>query len=77
MATHSSVLAWEIPWTENPDGLQFMGSQTIGLNCVTKPPPFTYLAVVRAGVVVEGNILLLLAGFSLVLAHRLQCARVQ
>ena len=27
MATHSSVLAWRIPWTEEPDGLQSMGSQ--------------------------------------------------
>ena len=27
MATHSSILAWEIPWTEEPGGLQFMGSQ--------------------------------------------------
>ena len=27
MATHSSILAWEIPWTEEPDGLQSMGSQ--------------------------------------------------
>ena len=27
MATHSSILAWEIPWTEQPSGLQFMGSQ--------------------------------------------------
>ena len=26
MATHSSILAWEIPWTENPGGLQFTGS---------------------------------------------------
>ena len=26
MATHSSVLAWKIPWTEEPDGLQSMGS---------------------------------------------------
>ena len=25
MATHSSILAWEIPWTEEPGGLQFMG----------------------------------------------------
>ena len=25
MATHSSILAWEIPWTEEPDGPQFMG----------------------------------------------------
>ena len=27
MATHSSILAWRIPWTEEPGGLQFMGSQ--------------------------------------------------
>ena len=27
MATHSSILAWKIPWTEEPDGLQSTGSQ--------------------------------------------------
>ena len=27
MAPHSSILAWRIPWTEKPGGLQFMGSQ--------------------------------------------------
>ena len=27
MATHSSILAWEIPWTEEPGGLQSMGLQ--------------------------------------------------
>ncbi|KAM7234546.1 hypothetical protein CapIbe_014704, partial [Capra ibex] len=27
MATHSSILAWEIPWTEEPGGLQFRGWQ--------------------------------------------------
>ena len=27
MATHSSILAWRIPWTEEPDGLQSIGSQ--------------------------------------------------
>ena len=27
MATHSTILAWEIPWTEEPGGLQSMGSQ--------------------------------------------------
>ena len=26
-ASHSSILAWEIPWTENPSGLQSMGSE--------------------------------------------------
>ena len=30
MATHSSILAWKIPWTEEPGRLQFMGSQRIG-----------------------------------------------
>ena len=29
MATHSSVLAWRIPWTEESGGLQFMGSQRV------------------------------------------------
>ena len=29
MTTHSSILAWEIPWTEGPDGLQSMGSQRV------------------------------------------------
>ena len=30
MATHSSILAWISPWTEEPGGLQFMGSQRVG-----------------------------------------------
>ena len=30
MATHSSILAWRIPWTEEPGGLQFMESQRAG-----------------------------------------------
>ena len=30
MATHSSILAWEIPWTKEPGGLQSMGSQKVG-----------------------------------------------
>ena len=30
MAAHSSIAAWEIPWTEEPGGLQSMGSQTVG-----------------------------------------------
>ena len=32
MATHSSILAWEIPWTEDPGKLQSMGSQRVGYN---------------------------------------------
>ena len=30
MATHSSILAWEIPWTEEPGGLQSIGLQRVG-----------------------------------------------
>ena len=32
MATHSSILAWRIPWTEEPGGLQSIGSQRVGHN---------------------------------------------
>ena len=32
MATHSKILAWSIPWTNEPDGLQSMGSQRIRHN---------------------------------------------
>ena len=37
MATHSSILAWEIPWTEEPAGLQSMGLQRVGHHLATKP----------------------------------------
>ena len=30
MATHSSILAWRIPWTEEPGGLQSIGLQRVG-----------------------------------------------
>ena len=36
MATHSSILAWKIPWTEQSGRLQFMGSQRVGHDLVTK-----------------------------------------
>ena len=32
MAIHSSILAWEIPWTEKPGRIQFMGSQRVGFD---------------------------------------------
>ena len=35
MATHSSILAWRIPWTEVPGGLQSMGSQRVGHDWAT------------------------------------------
>ena len=36
MATHSSILTWEIPWKEDPGGLQFMRSQRVGHDLATK-----------------------------------------
>ena len=43
-ATHSSTLAWEIPWTEKPGGLRSMGSQRVRHNFVMKirgDPPYS------------------------------------
>ena len=37
MATHISILAWRIPWTEESGGLQSMGPQRIGHDRVTEP----------------------------------------
>ena len=37
MATYCSILVWRIPWTEEPGRLQFMGSQRVGHDVVTKP----------------------------------------
>ena len=36
MATHSNIIAWEIPWTEEPGRLPSMGSQRVGHNLATK-----------------------------------------
>ena len=40
MATHSSILAWRIPWTEEPDRLKCMGSQES--DAIKPPPPHAY-----------------------------------
>ena len=42
MATHSSILAWRIPWTEEPDGLQSIGSQSVrhDLSDIAQQVPF-------------------------------------
>ena len=43
-ATHSSILAWRIPWTEEPGGLQSMGSQRVGHDSVANIyPVLTFL----------------------------------
>ena len=36
MATHSSILAWQTPWTEKPGGLQSMESQRVGYDLTTE-----------------------------------------
>ena len=46
MAAHSRILAWRIPGTEEPGGLQSMGSQRVGYDLVTKPPPLLLLLLV-------------------------------
>ena len=43
MATQSCILAWRIPWTEEPGGLQSRGSQRVEHNWVTKPQHYHYL----------------------------------
>ena len=44
MATHSSILAWRIPWMEEPGGLQSMGSQRVGR---TRLSNFTFFLSLR------------------------------
>ena len=39
MVAHSSILAWRIPWIEEPGGLQSMGSQRVGNNLATEHTP--------------------------------------
>ena len=43
MATHSSTLAWKIPWTEGPGGLQSMGSLGVGHDWATSLSVFTFM----------------------------------
>ena len=42
MATHSSILAWRIPWTEEPGRLLSMGVQRVGHNGVTNTFTFSF-----------------------------------
>ena len=61
MATHSSILAWRIPWTEEPGGLQSMGSQTVRYKWATFTPHFTpHLTLQKhQSVLKKGNIKIL------------------
>ena len=47
MASYSSILAWEIPWTEKPGGLQSTGRKRVGYDLVTNP---------SMGVLLEGEV---------------------
>ena len=42
MATHSSILAWRIPWMEEPGGLQSLGLQRVGHDLVTLATKHTH-----------------------------------
>ena len=44
MTTHSSILAWRIPWTEETGGLQFMGLETVGHDLTAKQQPQSRLS---------------------------------
>ena len=62
MKTHSSILAWRIPWTEEPGGLQSMGSQRVGRNWATNTTITT--TTVRQVVFYELLIYYLIRSFS-------------
>ena len=50
IASHSSILAWEIPWTEEPGGLQFMGSQRDTTEWLTlHSPSFSVIRLSKNG----------------------------
>ena len=53
MAAHSSILAWGIPWTEEPDGLQSTGSQRVRHDLATKQPQILYIITAELCPVLE------------------------
>ena len=50
MATHSCTLAWEIPWTEEPGRIQYMGLQRVRQNRATK---LTHTSVIQLGFLMQ------------------------
>ena len=69
IATLSSILAWKIPWTAEPGGLQSMGSQRVGHDWMTSPSP-SFLSI---GFIVGGMIskLLVVSAMSILVFHLL------
>ena len=69
MATHSSLLAWRIPWAEEPGELQSMGSQRSGHEWVTKhthtvsPPWFCQTLMVNTSIMVHFKAMILILQF--------------
>ena len=55
MATHASILAWKIPLTEEPGGLQSMGSQRVGHNLETKQRQHGYMTDFYAFILVSST----------------------
>ena len=55
MATHPSILAWKIPLTEEPGGLQSMGSQRVGHNLETKQRQHGYMTDFYAFILVSST----------------------
>ena len=56
MATHSSILAWRIPWVEEPGGLQSMGSQRVGHDWATSLSLWTHMLLGSISTTFEKNI---------------------
>ena len=69
MATHSSIVAWKISWTEEPGGLQYMGSQRVGHNWAANTYLLTYLLTILVNTlpVTQAKILEVISDFSLTL----------
>ena len=79
MATHSSVLAWRIPWTKAPSGLQSLGSQRVRHDWVTETQKFKNVDYVLLNYnicihhICIHTYIYLAALASLVVAHGLNC----
>ena len=56
MATHSSILAWRIPWTEEPGRLQSMWSQRVRHNRATKPSTDVYVSTDKSQTCASGKV---------------------
>ena len=54
MATCSSILAWQIPWTEEPGRLQSMGSQRVGHDLVSKQQQHACIYILKMTARIQG-----------------------